>query len=69
MANVRVEGPGSPAAERVLTPAALEFVAEIQERVGSAREDLLRQRIRRREDFARGVPLDFPEPTRSIRQI
>jgi malate synthase len=68
MANVRVEGPGSPAAERVLTPAALEFVAEIQERVGSAREDLLGRRVLRQQDFAHGVPLDFPAHTRSIRQ-
>jgi malate synthase len=68
MANVRVEGPESPAAERVLTPEALEFVAEIQRRVGGARGDLLGQRVRRQEDFARGVPLEFSEHTRSIRQ-
>jgi malate synthase len=67
MAKIRVEGPGSPAAERVLTAAALEFVAELQERVGSAREDLLAQRIRRQHDFAHGVEPGFPDHTRSLR--
>ncbi len=68
MANVRVEGPGSPATERVLTPEALDFVAEIQRRVGTERADLLRRRARRQQDFARGVQPGFLESTRSIRQ-
>src|SRR4029077_9169086 len=59
MDSIRIEGPGSPAAERVLTREALEFVAELQRRVGLARIDLLRQRILRQEDFAKGVPLEF----------
>jgi len=68
MANVRVEGPGSPATERVLTPEALEFVAELQRRVGTGRADLLRRRARRQQEFASGVQPGFLEPTRSIRQ-
>ena len=69
MANVRVEGPGSPAAERVLTPEALEFVAELQRADRrTARADLLRQRARRQQDFARGVQPGFLESTRSIRR-
>jgi len=68
MAKIRVEGPGSPAAERILTREALEFVAELQDRVGAARNDLIRQRILRRGDFAGGVPLDFERHTRSIRE-
>ena len=52
MATIRVAGPGSPAAERVLTAAALDFVAELQGRVGRAREDLLFQRTLRLGDFA-----------------
>src|SRR5436305_10613426 len=67
MDSIRIEGPGSPAAERVLTREALEFVAELQRRVGLARVDLLRQRILRQEDFANGVPLEFLDHTRSIR--
>jgi malate synthase len=67
MDSIRIEGPGSPAAERVLTREALEFVAELQRRVGLARVDLLRQRLLRQEDFAHGVPLDFLDHTRSIR--
>jgi malate synthase len=67
MAKIRVEGPGSPAAERVLTAAALDFVTELQERAGRAREDLLWQRSLRLEDFAKGVAPDFLDHTRSIR--
>ncbi|HEY0512157.1 MAG TPA: malate synthase A [Thermoanaerobaculia bacterium] len=68
MARIRVDGPGSPAADRVLTREALEFVVEIQERVGVARDDLLGQRMRRREDFARGVELEFLHHTREVRE-
>jgi malate synthase len=67
MAKIRLEGPGSPASERVLTAAALDFVAELQERAGRAREDLLWQRTLRLEDFAGGVAPDFLDHTRSIR--
>jgi malate synthase len=67
MATIRVAGPGSPAAERVLTAAALDFVAELQGRVGRAREDLLFQRNLRLRDFAHGVAPDFLDHTRSIR--
>jgi malate synthase len=67
MDSIRIEGPGSPAAERVLTREALELVAELQRRVGLARIDLLRQRVLRQEDFAKGVPLEFLDHTRSIR--
>jgi malate synthase len=67
MDSIRIEGPGSPAAERVLTREALDFVAELQRRVGLARADLLRQRVLRQEDFAHGVPLGFLDHTRSIR--
>ena len=63
-----MEGPGSPAAERVLTPEALEFVAELQRRVGTERADLLQRRARRQQDFAKGVQPGFLEPTRSIRE-
>jgi malate synthase len=67
MDSIRIEGAGSPAAERVLTREALAFVAELQRRVGLARVDLLRQRTLRQQDFAQGVPLEFLDHTRSIR--
>jgi malate synthase len=67
MDSIRVEGRGSDAAERVLTRDALKFVAELQRRVGQARVDLLRQRVLRQDDFARGVPPEFLHHTRSIR--
>ncbi|HEX4498859.1 MAG TPA: malate synthase A, partial [Thermoanaerobaculia bacterium] len=67
MDSIRVEGRGSDAAERVLTREALDFVAELERRVGLARVDLLRQRVLRQDDFAHGVPPDFLPHTRSIR--
>jgi malate synthase len=66
--RVRVEKPGSSAsAGRVLTPEALDFVAELQDRVGVARDQLLERRALRLDDSERGVPLDFPEDTRDVR--
>jgi malate synthase len=67
MDRIRVEGRESAATERVLTREALEFVAELQWRVGLARVDLLRQRGLRQDDFAHGVPPEFLHHTRSIR--
>ncbi|HEX9940526.1 MAG TPA: malate synthase A [Thermoanaerobaculia bacterium] len=65
--KIRVAGSETPARERVLTPQALEFVAELQGRLGEARDDLLRRRLLRQEDLARGIGLDFLEHTESIR--
>jgi malate synthase len=67
-ANVLVEGPGSPAAERVLTPEALDFVGELIGRLGATREDLLQRRTARLAELAAGVPLDFPRLDPSIRE-
>jgi len=64
MAKIRVQGPGSEAAERVLTPEALEFVAGLQDQVGAGREGLLRQRS---TQLAGGARPDFDGRTRSIR--
>jgi malate synthase len=65
MAKIRVEGPGSPAAERVLTKEALEFVAGLQEQFGTVREGLLRQRS---SQLAGGARPDFDGRTRSVRE-
>ena len=54
--------------EEVLTPDALEFVAELQQRFGGRRAELLRRRAERRARLAGGELLDFPEDTREIRQ-
>ncbi|HSG40762.1 MAG TPA: malate synthase A [Thermoanaerobaculia bacterium] len=66
--RIRVEGPGSAPAERILTHGALEFVAELQDQIGIAREDLLQRRLRRLSDHQHGAVLDFQDETREVRQ-
>src|SRR4051794_29867448 len=68
MADIRVEGPGSPAAERVLTPEALEFVGELAGRFGATREELLQRRTARLAELAAGAGLGFPRLDPSIRE-
>jgi malate synthase len=53
--------------DEVLTPEALEFVAELQRRFGETRTSLLRQRQERRADIARTGRLDFLDETRDVR--
>ncbi len=65
--RIRVKGPGSALAERVLTQEALEFVAELQDHVGIARDDLLQRRVQRQHVLDSGGTLDFPEETREVR--
>jgi malate synthase len=65
--EIRIAGPETPARDRVLTREALAFVAELQGRLGQARDDLLLRRTERQRDFARGIPLDFLDHTKSIR--
>ncbi|PYQ56220.1 MAG: malate synthase A [Acidobacteria bacterium] len=67
-ANIRVTGPGSPATERVLTPAALDFVGELASRFGATREELLQRRTARLAELTAGASLDFPRLDRSIRE-
>jgi malate synthase len=68
MAPIHITGPEVPSSERVLTPEALEFVAELQDHLGAAREDLLNQRVLRQEDLDRGILFDFLEHTEAIRE-
>jgi len=65
--KIRITGRETPSRNRVLTREALEFVAELQSRLGEARDDLLQRRLLRQEDLARGIGLDFLEHTESIR--
>ena len=65
--QIRVTGPETAARERVLTREALEFVAELQGRLGEARDDLLRRRVHHLEDLSRGAGLGFLDHTEGIR--
>jgi malate synthase len=54
--------------EEILTPDALEFVAELQGRFGSRRRELLEARAQRRARLSAGEMLDFLPDTREIRE-
>src|SRR5947209_5482740 len=54
--------------ERVLTPEALEFLAELEQRFGPRRRELLEERARRRDRLRAGEMLDFLPETRDIRE-
>ena len=65
--NIELHGAMQAGFDEVITPDALEFVAELQHRFGSRREELLEARGRRRARLADGEMLDFPSYTREIR--
>ncbi len=66
-ARLELSGPIEVGFEEVLTPDALEFVAELEHRFGSRRRELLEARARRRERLRAGELLDFLPETREIR--
>src|SRR5437667_4974331 len=54
--------------ERVLTPEALEFLAELERRFRARRRELLEARARRRLRLIAGEMLDFLPETREVRE-
>src|SRR5436305_14267362 len=67
-AKLELNGPMNAGFEEVLTPDALEFVAELEQRFGPRRRELLEARARRRERLRAGELLDFLPDTREIRE-
>ena len=67
MTNVRVEGPAVERSEEILTPEALEFVADLQTRFGAHRDALLEARATRRAEIAAARRIDFRPETAEIR--
>jgi malate synthase len=65
--RIELDGPMETGFDEVITPDALEFVAELQSRFGSRREELLEARGRRRARLAAGEMLDFLPETKEIR--
>ena len=57
-----------PGSDRILTPDALAFVADLQRRFGSARLDLLRRRQERQAELDAGERPDFLVATRQVRE-
>src|SRR5690348_7234388 len=67
-AKLELNGPMEAGFDEVLTPDALEFLAELEHRFGSRRRELLEARARRRERLRAGEMLDFLPETREIRE-
>lgn len=63
-----IVGRDLPGSERVLTPEALEFIAELQREFGARREELLQVRARRQHEINSGELPDFLPETREIRE-
>jgi len=66
--QLQVIGPVLPDSARVLTPAALAFVADLQRRFGPGRQALLDTRRARRRTFQAGALPDFLRETISVRE-
>src|SRR3979411_350472 len=66
--NLELHGAMHSGFDEVLTPDALDFVAELQRRFGARREELLAARAQRRPRLAAGEMLDFLPETREIRE-
>ena len=67
MAPLVVIAPPVPRSEEILTPEALAFVADLDARFHSRRDDLLAARQSRREEIARTGTLDFLPETAEVR--
>jgi malate synthase len=66
--GVEIHAPASGRMEEVLTPQALEFVADLHRRFEPTRQKLLRRRAERMVELRSGGTLDFLDSTRAIRE-
>jgi malate synthase len=68
MVDIQVLGGAVERSEEILTPAALEFVADLHARFAARRDELVAARAERRTEAARTGRLDFLESTREVRE-
>jgi malate synthase len=66
--GVEIHAPLPPGGERILTPDALQLVADLQRHFGARRLELLQHRSDRRTALAMGRPLDYLAETAAIRE-
>ena len=66
--KLQLQGAMEPGFDEVLTPDALEFVAELHGRFAPTRDELLQAREKRRGRLAAGETLDFLDETREVRE-
>ena len=67
MADIEVHGPPVERSGEILTPEALEFVADLHRRYGKRRDELLAARVERRTAIAEAGTLDFLPETAEVR--
>src|SRR5262245_54216137 len=67
-AGVEIRGAMQPGYESILTPAAMEFVADLTRRFGDRVAALLAARAKRQQDIDNGALPDFLSETRSTRE-
>jgi malate synthase len=67
-ARLELQGAIERSFENVLTPEALEFLAELEGEFGGRRRELLEARVERRQRLREGEMLDFLPETREIRE-
>jgi malate synthase len=68
VAGAEIAAPAAPRQDEVLTPEAIEFVAELERRFGARRRDLLQARVERQRQLDAGDLPDFLPETREIRE-
>ena len=66
-ADITVTGGPVDRSDEILTPEALEFLADLQTRFGSRRDELLQARVKRRATIAETGRLDFLPETAEVR--
>jgi malate synthase len=67
LAGIEVHAPPVPAQPEILTPSALEFLADLEHRFGARRRELLAARAKRQREFDAGALPGFLPETRHIR--
>ncbi|HEX5862466.1 MAG TPA: malate synthase A, partial [Nocardioides sp.] len=67
MGGIDVHGPRVERSEEILTPEALEFIADLHRRFGARRSELLAARAERRTAVAQAGTLDFLPDTADVR--
>ncbi|MEJ7635226.1 malate synthase A [Aeromicrobium sp.] len=67
MTTIQLTRASPDGGDLILTPEALDFVADLQVRFGARRDELLEARQRRREEISRSGTLDFLPETAEIR--
>jgi malate synthase len=66
--TVEISGPTPPEGDRILTPEALAFVADLERRLGPRRLELLERRRKRDDEIAAGAAYGFLPETEEVRR-